>query len=161
MKQEQQTGKRIVSKREYAAVQAKRWSVRIGGAVIFLIALLLATFGVVPLLLILVRIGNTPALPNHNRQHLALAGLSFLILTLFGTVFKLGQWGRNMARQGASIDPGIPLTRHNTADLPAPDSLVRASSKPVQAQEAVLLRAAAQEVETPAEELVRASVGQE
>ena len=34
------------------------------------------------------------------------------------------------------------LTRANTADLPAPDSLVRASAEPMQEQQAVLLRAA-------------------
>ncbi len=45
--------------------------------------------------------------------------------------------------------------------LPAHDSLVRASSEPTQAQESVLLRAAAEGVETPPEQLVRASVEQE
>ena len=55
-----------------------------------------------------------------------------------------------------------PLTRANTADLPAPGSLVRASSEPVQAQGTVLLRAAIEGNQTPAVELVRASVrGQE
>ena len=54
-----------------------------------------------------------------------------------------------------------PLTRANTADLPAPDTLVRASSEPMQAQQAVLLRAAAEGQETPQEEMLRASVGQE
>ncbi len=59
------------------------------------------------------------------------------------------------------VDIGIPLTRANTADLPAPETLVRASSEPSQAQEAVLLRAAAEGQETPPEQLVRASVGME
>ena len=47
------------------------------------------------------------------------------------------------------------------ADLPAPDSLVRASAEPLQAQEAVLPRAAAEGMETQKGKLVRASTGQE
>ncbi len=53
----------------------------------------------------------------------------------------------------------VPLTRANTADLPAPESLVRASSEPRQEQEAVLLRAAARSVGTPPEQLVRPAEG--
>ncbi len=55
----------------------------------------------------------------------------------------------------------FPPTNTNNADLPAHQTLVRASSEPLQAQEAVLLRAAAEGIETPPEELMRASVGQE
>ena len=57
------------------------------------------------------------------------------------------------------IDPGVPLTRANTADLPAPDSLVRASAEPVQEQQAVLLRAATETAERHEEQLVRALAG--
>ena len=59
------------------------------------------------------------------------------------------------------MEVGVPLTRANTADLPAPDSLVRASSEPMQAQEDVLLRAAATGNDTPPEEMLRASKGHE
>ena len=50
----------------------------------------------------------------------------------------------------------IPITRANTADLPAPDSLVRASSEPLQAQDAVLLRAVEERQEKHEEQLLRA-----
>jgi hypothetical protein len=53
----------------------------------------------------------------------------------------------------------VTLARANTADLPAPDSLVRASAEPVQEQQAVLLRAATEGTETHEEQLVRASEG--
>ena len=59
------------------------------------------------------------------------------------------------------INVDVPLTRANTANLPAPDSLVRAGSEPMQAQEAVLLRAVAEGQETLPEQLVRAVNGHE
>lgn len=49
-----------------------------------------------------------------------------------------------------------------TANIPASESLVRASSEPMQAQQAILLRAASETTETHEEQLLRASVeGQE
>jgi hypothetical protein len=67
--------------------------------------------------------------------------------------------GIQAGRQARKVKVGVPLTRANTADLPAPDSLVRASAEPVQEQRAVLLRAATQGIETHEEQLVRASEG--
>ncbi len=63
-------------------------------------------------------------------------------------------------KHARKIHDSIPLTRANTADLPAPDSLVRASSEPLQEQQTVLLRAAVQGQETSSEQLVRAVGGQ-
>lgn len=51
----------------------------------------------------------------------------------------------------------VPLTRANTAGLPAPDSLVRASQEPLQAQQKILLRPALETTERQEEELLRAS----
>lgn len=51
----------------------------------------------------------------------------------------------------------FPPANTNNASLPARQTLVRASSEPTQAQQAVLLRAAAEGMETPPEELMRAS----
>jgi hypothetical protein len=53
------------------------------------------------------------------------------------------------------------ITRANTADIPAPDSLVRASSEPEQVQKAVLLRAVTETDERHEEQLVRAADSQE
>lgn len=60
-----------------------------------------------------------------------------------------------LKKTAQSIDV-LPLTRANTADIPAPKSLVRASSEPMQIQEAVLLRAAEAEQEKHEEQLLRA-----
>lgn len=51
----------------------------------------------------------------------------------------------------------VPLTRANTADLPAHDSLVRASQEPMQAQEGVLLRASVGAQDQHEEQLLRAA----
>ena len=91
----------------------------------------------------------------------------FLVGSLFATLlfgscaYACAKLSDASTEQAEKINPGVPLTRANTADLPAPDSLVRASSEPLQAQESVLLRAATEKGETPPEQLVRASVGQE
>ena len=61
------------------------------------------------------------------------------------------------------IDPGVPVTRANNADLLAPESLVRASVEPTQEQQAVLLRAATPGVERDEEQkeqLLRANTGE-
>ena len=58
------------------------------------------------------------------------------------------------------IHVDVPLTRANTANLPAPDSLVRASSEPMQVQQTVLLRAAAEGMETPPEQIARTVIGE-
>ena len=79
----------------------------------------------------------------------------FVPLLVF-SAFLLRLGSRNSWQTVHTINP---LTRANTADLPAPDSLVRASSEPMQAQEAVLLRAAAEGQETPPEQLVRPARG--
>lgn len=147
--------RQIVSKGTYIQGQAKRMGIRICGALVFLCSLLLATFGIVPLILIIGNIANMSAVPDHKRQYSVLAGLSLLVLTLLATVYVLARWGRNMVRRGIKIDPGVPLTRANTAALPARQTLVRASDEPEQAQKAVLLRAATQEQETLPEQLVR------
>ena len=52
-------------------------------------------------------------------------------------------------------------TAVNTADLPAVDSLVRASEKPEQAQADVLLRAAADVQQIAPEQLLRSTTGEE
>ena len=53
------------------------------------------------------------------------------------------------------IEPVVPLTRHNTGDLPEEESLVRASEAPPAYQSDVLLRAAQGSQETPQEQLLR------
>ena len=86
----------------------------------------------------------------------------------FGTLFALtpavltyylGKWTQGAIQRFEKMDSGVPLTRAIIADLPAADSLVRASAEPSQAQQCVLLRAARETTEGHEEELLRASVG--
>ena len=94
---------------------------------------------------------------------LSLVSLVSCLFALFSAALTYGCWRAMEAAavQADQIHPGTPFTRANTADLPASDSLVRASVEPVQAQEDTLLRAATQGQETPSEQLVRAFTEQE
>lgn len=89
-----------------------------------------------------------------------LSAETLLMLTIFlglgaGSVYLL-YIGRRTVKEAGEINTGIPLTRANIGDLPVRESLVRASSEPVQEQQDVLLRAATNTDKTPAEQLVRA-----
>ena len=64
-------------------------------------------------------------------------------------------------RRAQKIPVSAPITRANTAHLPAIDTLVRASTEPTQTQKAVLLRPALEKAERHEEQLLRASQGQE
>ena len=77
-----------------------------------------------------------------------------------GTCLLLLYLGRRAMKQVAKVEHVVPLTRANTAALPANDSLVRASQEPAQAQEGVLLRVAAGEAQAGKEEqLLKAAAG--
>lgn len=149
MKQEQQTGKRIVSKGTYVANIVDKFCVYAGGALGILLCLL--CLGCVGLLFYELREISTSELPL----------FVILVLLMSGGTWFVFPRAKKIIQAANEMDVGVPLTCANTADLPALDSLVRASSEPLQAQEAVLLRAAEQEQETPPEQLVRASMGRE
>lgn len=78
----------------------------------------------------------------------ALIGVSSLLLTSLGayTIKHLQE-----------VDIGIPLTRANTADLPADESLVRASQEPTDKQADVLVRPITDVQSTPPEQLLRSA----
>ena len=99
-------------------------------------------------------------LPSNPNSPLLIPMLALLVL-MVPLCCCMVYWTIKGIKEIIRIDPGVPLTRANTANLPAPDSLVRASEQPLQAQEGVLLRGAAEGMETPPEQLVRASVGME
>ena len=139
---EMKTGKRIVSKGAYAAAFSMKIGWCVGAFMFLMIVSLLAAnaFSRIDM-----SIGWILAF-------LFLFVLCFLPLGLFILAHAF-----NKSQQ---VETGVPLTRHNTADLPVADSLVRASSEPLQAQEAVLLRAAAEGQQKPTDEMLRASAGQ-
>jgi hypothetical protein len=137
MNQPPQTGKRIVSKSEYVRMQARRVSGWFHVAFYFAMALLV--IGVLVL--------------QWHHSHSAMKAFCGLFL-LGGSVFMYFR-GRFHLKNIRAIERVIPLTRANTANLPAPDSLVRASAEPMQEQQAVLLRAATETQERHEEQLVR------
>ncbi len=65
--------------------------------------------------------------------------------------------GQRQVEKAHQLELVVPLTRKSAEQLPAEESLVRASSEPPDVQEEVLLRAAGSEPYTPPEELLRAS----
>ena len=147
---EAKTSKRFVSKGEYVKIQGKRMGT---GLLALCLMLLTIACGVAALLCII-----QVAVLSHNpgREWVTILSL-WGILPFSLTALVFSRMSSETLERAVSTDAGVPLTRANTADLPAPDSLVRASQVPMQAQEAVLLRAAAQESQTPSEQLVRAA----
>ena len=85
--------------------------------------------------------------------------LMILILLTWGAGYIFGISQRAL-RAARDIDTGIPLTHHNTEQLPAEEILVRATTEPLQALESVLLRPAVEGDETPKEQLLRGGVPQ-
>lgn len=86
---------------------------------------------------------------------------------LFGAVVSLC-WSvglfcgcKSFFTSAREIEPVAPITRHNTGDLPAVETLVRPSELPPSHQQTELLRAARHGQETPAEELLRATSTQQ
>ena len=151
---EPKTGKRIVSKRAYVKAQGKR-SVLAVGAIVLWVATIVGIW--------LIGLFLFQAISGVSRSDsMVIAFMPYFVIIIFvtGTVtLLLALSAKSVTKTARAIDPGVPLTRANTADMPAPDTLVRASTEPLQAQQSVLLRAAAEGQETPPEQLVRASMG--
>ena len=143
------TGKRIVSKGAYVKAVSTKAELRFSSVVLSLMGVF---FGVTPLLVLLWLL-----VAQRNTGMLAFAG----VLACVGIGLARGMF-LEAIQQKAQADriviDVVPLTRANIGGLPFPESLVRASQEPPQAQKAVLLRAAAKGTETPPEEIVRASV---
>lgn len=132
---------KIVSKRRYVANVGKKTAL---SAVVFgfLIGAILAGLGTLGSLISLLVECDVNTI--------------YLIVALASATGVCCYFVRCVDTKANAIPDVVPLTRANAADLPAPDSLVRASAEPMQAQEAVLLRAAAHVIDTPPEQLVRA-----
>jgi len=127
---------RIVSKAEYVKVQ----SLRIGLVLSTLcLAILLPGYGV---------LGR-----RQFHEHPFIA----FVIGLLPTMILVGYMTK-IIPAAMAIGKVIPLTRANTADLTAVDSLVRSSEKPEQAQADVLLRPATEVQQTPPEQLLRPRV---
>ena len=147
MMQAQEPGKRIVSKAEHARHAAIKYSFT-------LLGMATCTYGFYcEANLIRLWMSRPSGIP-------AAAGI--IILSVVGLLFAGNIWiSFATVKAARTTDAGIPLTRANTADLPANDSLVRASQKPAQAQKVILLRAVAQTQDGQEEQLLRAAVGKQ
>ena len=152
---EQKTNRKIVSKGAYVKAQGKRGMLAVFAAILWLVTL----FGLWLIGLFFYQI--ITGLLRSDTMLIAFLPICFIVILATGLLtFVFGMLAKKTTKAVKTIDPGVPLTHAKTADLPAPDSLVRASSKPLQAQKAVLLRAVEQEIDTPPEQLVRAVNGQ-
>jgi hypothetical protein len=136
--------KRLVSKSEYARVQARRVSAWYGVTLCF--GMTLCTLAYVPWR------WNYRIAHHSFSWNTCIAGV--VLLGMAAAMYYLGRWQLSLAR---AIEPVAYITRANTGDLPASESLVRASHEPQRHQQAELLRAAQHSNETPAEELLRAT----
>ena len=146
----QTTGKRMVSKRRYIANIGKKIalsSFSLGFLLVASVTLILTFF--------LVSIWRMPA--GHRTDFGTPEEVPPLIVgsAIISLICYFLAW--RTLHKVSKVETGVPLTRANAADVPASDSLVRASAEPMQAQEAVLLRAATQSTEKRAEQLLRAT----
>ena len=143
------TGKRIVSKGEYVQTQGKRTGLRFWGVCLYGVTLILALQAADCMMALLYFL-------FHGASKILEAILYTILFLITGTgSYFFRKWAKNAMTRAATLDTGVPFTRANTTDLSAPESLVRASVEPVQEQQAVLLRAAAEKRETPPEQMVR------
>lgn len=151
MTQEPKPGKRIVSRRDYAIRVAKRERLRWGSTAlaIFIAVCIISGVGFI--------------FAGLLAETFLLKCLCFVAAALCLPAICIVKNAAEKAMQIAQLELDVvPLTRANTADLPAPNSLVRASEEPAQAQEGVLLRAAVGAGQAEREgQLLRASVGRE
>lgn len=150
----QKRQRKVVSKARYILYIVDKATLSFWGAVVAFIGLL----GFVLLAFLL--IGFVERIIQ--RHSLQFSDIYYLLLTLFlvgGGSFVLVYAGVHEAKDAtAGMEPVAPLTRNNLELLPAEKSLVRDSSEPTAAQEAVLLRPAQAGQETPSEELLRPSI---
>jgi hypothetical protein len=150
MNEPPQTSKRIVSKAEYANIQLKCAGAQLAGCCL----LVTAAFCGLAVLGLINGLAGRGQYPHKGDQHSVLFLIGGILIAGIGTRVLIRMSNAVLDRVD-QMNNVIPLTRANTADLPASESLVRASAEPIQQQEAVLLRAATQGVETPSEQLLR------
>ena len=128
--------KRLVSRGRYVCLMAGRATL-LSAAVIF------ASVGIFSLVLALMCAAHGWGMESAYK--------------IIGTVLVLLAFG--LYRKERTVERVAPITRYTTSALPPEQTLVRASALPPSHQQAELLRAAPQGSETPAEELLRATIG--
>jgi hypothetical protein len=137
--------KRLVGWKQYLSILGKK-GLTYGWATMCIIAGCLLLLGVASACLWILFDGVSES---------SLFTLLALIGALVGFSIQTLRAGKSLYVRARNMETVTLLTRHNTADLPAIETLVRASDAPT-SQQAELLRAAQYGKETPAEELLRA-----
>lgn len=107
-----------------------------------------------PIVMVWREVSSTQPLPK-DWDEVTLLKYARLLL-IVGVCSYLGVAG---LRRAGTIETGVPVTSANTGHLPPVESLVRASSQPVEADPRVLLRAAVGRSDEQAEQLVRPAGG--
>ena len=141
--------RRVVSKSAYLRAQVRRGFWWIDGLFFYLAAYVCSAI-VLGFAFGLLRFAPLPLMR-------ALVTTEWVWLLLFFPVliYLCSVTARWCLTRSRKIDTGIPLLMCTVHYLPAPERLVRASSEPIQAQNAMLLRAIPA-CQTPPEQLVRA-----
>ena len=146
------TGKRIVSKRDYVRLVCQRVILTSFGLCLHAMAFI---SGLAAIYLLLCAIISITVFSGEERDAMD-TGICLMVLVISpGAAYLCNKWGKVSIQQASKIDMET-IIYTNTADLPAPESLVRASEQPSQEQEAVLLRSLMEAHQTPSEQLVRA-----
>ena len=155
---EPKTGKKIVGKGEYVLRRAFQGGLAFSCACAIGVALFTGMAAIINLLGVVATL--VYAIERHHLLEESTDVVKYLVwVVVLGGVSWLSWRVASATAKKSTENLVVPLTRANTGHLPTSGTLVRASTEPVQAQQAVLLRAA-QGVDTQAEEMLRASVGQ-
>ena len=154
MNHPEKSTKRIVSKAEYVALQSKKASRLLSGRLLILVAWTGMIITFVGFLAFMVTMGVHDLFPPFIR------GGIFLLTGAFGWFFCrflmfCQETGRNQVDDAKAMEEVLPFTHTNTSNLTVSESLVRASSEPLQEQESVLLRASIYSQQTPSDQLLR------
>jgi hypothetical protein len=146
-----QEAPRVVSKTRYLRYLSQKAVLWAAGTSLFLLGVMgvMACVGALIACLTLANPYPLWSIPN--------IGVSVVCLLPVALCVLLARSGISQMDRAERLEPLVPLTRQNAEQLPAEQSLVRASSEPAEQQQAVLLRAAGSDTQTPAHELLRAT----
>ena len=137
--------KKLVPKEKYLAYLAEKVGLTVLGIGVVIMGVLLILMGT---------IGEVVLVMTEENRRISVALAVFCLIAVIIS-FCVALYGGSLIREARSLQPLAPITRYNTTQLPAVESLVRPSSVPSLPQEHTLLRAAVATEETPADELLR------
>jgi hypothetical protein len=143
--------KRVVSKSEYAAHLARKTTFKTGSTMMSVGGGIIVTLALVGYWVTL------PILRDQPSWLTILFLLAWPLICIAGVMWCIRE-GAALNKQAEEVEPLLPPTRHNIEQLPAEETLVRASTEPIHEQEKVLLRAATGAEETPPEQLLRPTI---